>query len=271
MIRLLSKILSVLAVESMANKGLFVDELSLIPPHVTPNGKENSFDFKGEYLIKTRSRNDFTQLGYVSRNSNGMIVSKSPLKYRDFEVIFDFSLNNISKGGHGAGFGFWLTDSIVPTKDFYGRNRGFNGVGVIIDIEGTPSVRYIDTITTKKSAVPIRSPNNDELYSIVMSRKEGIFTAKFIANGKENVLFTGAVKLLKNPFIGITSYSGTSTSTLNLERIVTRFSKSSGKKIYKKGERNGRGKLIIFLGAVCIGGLVYYLYHKQPKEFEMKR
>lgn len=253
------------------NKGLFVDELSLVPPHVTPNGKENSFDFKGEYLIKTRSRNDFTQLGYVSKNSNGMVVSKSPLKYKDFEVVFDFSLNQISKGGPGAGFGFWLTDNITPAKDFYGRNRNFNGVGVVIDIEGAPSIRYVDTTTTKKNAVPIRNPNNDELYSIVMSRREGIFSAKFIANGKEHVLFTGAVKLLKNPFIGITSYSGASTTTLHVERIVTRFSKSGGKKVYKKGERKGRGTLIILLGGVCIGGLVYYLYQKKPKEFEIKR
>lgn len=248
----------------------FIDTFSLIPPHVGANGREDFFDFFNEYVNKTRSRRDCTQLGYKATDSYAAIVSKNKFVPREYEIVFDFGINNASKGGRGAGFGFWLSDQIVNEPRFYGRNQNFNGLGVVIDIESSPYIKFVDSANVRRSGVPIKYSAEDS-YKLIFTRRAGTLTVKFLQNAKEHILYTGAAKIPRESYLGVTSYSGASTCTLTLERIITNSFPYSGKRVPAKGERSGRSMYIVALGVAAILGLAYYLYQKKPKEFELKR
>lgn len=246
----------------------FLDKFSLVPPHVGANGKEEFFEFLNEYVNKTRSRRDHTQLGYRATNSYGAIVSKNPFSLKEYEVSFDFSIGGLERGGgNGAGFGFWISDTITNVPEFYGRNHHFNGFGVAIDIEsGTPVTKFIDTRNLKKGGVSLsNSPNT--FYRVIFHKAAGTLTVKIIQNGKENILYTGPMHTSRDSRLSITSYSGTSRGYLILERVITNILPPTIKKETGKG---GRSIYIIILGGGAIIYLVYYLYQKRPKEFTLK-
>lgn len=247
----------------------FLERFSLIPPHVGANGKEDFFDFLNEYSNKTRSRKDGTQLGYKAPESHAAIISKNKFALKDFEVTFDFILSLEGRAGKGAGFGFWIATDIKNEPRFYGRNQGFVGFGVVVDIEGTPFVKFVDSSGAKRSVISFKYVPED-MYKVSLVRQGGILTAKFIQNGKEHLLYTGNLHLPRDAHLGITSYSGSSASTMFLERIIT-TALSPTKRVKAKGERGGRSVYIIILGAGAILGLVYYLFRKKPKEFIFKK
>ena len=248
----------------------FLDAFSLIPPHVGANGREDFFNFYNEYTNKTRSRKDNTQLGYKATESCAAVVAKNKFKPKEYEITFDFGLSNLAKGGKGAGFGFWISDEIINEPKFYGRNSNFHGFGVVIDIENTPFIKFVDNTNMKRTGIPIKYVPEDT-YKLIISKESGILTAKFVHNVKEHVLHTGAVKVPREAYFGVTSYSGSSTSTLILERVLTNSFASSGKRTAVKGERGGTSIYIVILGVSAIIGLAYYLYQKKPKEFVLKR
>ena len=49
----------------------FLEDFSLIPPHVGSNGRDDSIEFKNHYLIRSRSKFDYTQLGFKSPETFG--------------------------------------------------------------------------------------------------------------------------------------------------------------------------------------------------------
>lgn len=247
-----------------------VDKYSLTLPHVEANGREENFLITNEHLTKTRSRKDYTQMNYRAPNSFATIISKNPFTLKDFEISFDFTLNNITKSGKDAGFGFWISDHFIGEQRFYGRSPSFNGIGVVIDIENTPFIRFIDNSNLKRSGVPIKFVSED-LYRVVIEKRAGLVSAKFMHNGKEHILFSGKVHIPREAFIGITSFSGTGYSTMLVEKIITYSYPHSSSKVYVKGERSGRSLYIVILGGICIVSLAYYLYQKKPKEFSLKK
>ncbi|ELA41585.1 uncharacterized protein VICG_01333 [Vittaforma corneae ATCC 50505] len=265
-----------LAGEALAREPLqqpqakFIDMFSLIPPHVGANGREDFFDFFNEYVNKTRSRRDCTQLGYKAADSFAAIVSKNKFMPREYEITFDFSISNVSKGGKGAGFGFWISDQVINEPRFYGRNQNFSGFGAVIDIENSPYIKFVDSANTRKSGIPIKYSAEDS-YKLVFTRRAGTLTIKFLHNAKEHILYTGAAKVPRESYLAVTSYSGASTCTLVLERIITNSFPSSGKKMPAKGERGGRSVYIVILGVAAILSLAYYLYQKKPKEFDLRK
>ncbi|KAM0680094.1 hypothetical protein GINT2_001787 [Glugoides intestinalis] len=268
---LLTQLLAfVLANEEADPKITFLAEFSLLPPHVGANGRVDFFNFENEYLVKTRSRRDYTQLGYMAPGSYAAVRSKKELRANDFQIIFDFSFNEISPGGKNSGFGFWIGDAFVNDALFYGIKPNFTGVGAVIDIEASPSIRFIDNVRTpRKIGIPIRSLNNN-VYRVTFSKKANTLTVSFMIDEKEHILHSGNVKLPKSVFFGVTVFSGTSTSTINIERIITNMYRQGSKKKYVKGERKGRSKYIVVLGVSTILGLAYYLYQKDPKDFKLK-
>lgn len=246
----------------------FLDEFSLIPPHVGANGREDFFDFDNQYAVKTRSRSDFTQLGYNSKNSYGMLRSKKMMKEKNFDMLIEFSLRNVSKGGRNTGFGFWLTDTVSNGPTFYGRDPSFNGVGVVIDIESSPHIRFVDSFGTRYLRVPLKSAFED--LSLRFERKNGILQVKFNNSDKEHILYNGTSKIPRGFFLSITSFSGNSESTLQVDRILTSSIIIVNKPVYIKGEKRKMSKLVLIIGSACIIGLAYYLYQKSPKEMALK-
>lgn len=259
----------VLANEETEPKTTFLPEFSLLPPHVGANGRVDFFNFENEYLVKTRSRRDLTQLGYRAPGSIAAVYSKKQLRAKDFQITFDFSFNEISPSGKNAGFGFWIGDAIVNEPLFYGIKPSFNGVGAVIDIEASPFIRFVDNVRTRRSGVPIRNIT-DNIHRITFSMKANVLTVSFMIDEKEHVLYSGSVKLPKAVFFGVTAFSGTSASTINIERIITNVYRTGSKRKYLKGERNGRSKYIVVIGVCTILGLAYYLYKKNPKDFALK-
>lgn len=252
------------------NHSRFNERFSLIPPHVSANGREEFFNFLNEYSNKTRSRRDHTQLGYEAPDSFAAIVSKSVFTPREYEVVFEFSMHLAGKGGRGAGFGFWLTTDIQNEAGNYGRNPAYHGAGVVIDLEGGPQIRFVDGTSTKRSAAPIKHLPEDT-YKVILQRKAKTFTAKFVQNGKESVLYSGSVKMPRDVYLGVTSYSGKSSSTLRIERIITNMWAFGSRDREMKKDRGGRSVYIVLIGVFAILGLVYYLLRKKPKELIFKK
>lgn len=246
----------------------FLDEFSLIPPHVGANGREDFFDFDNQYVVKTRSRSDFTQLGYSSKGSYGIVKSKKMLKAKNFDILIEFSLRNVSKAGKNAGFGFWLSDTVSNKPTFYGKDPKFNGVGVVIDIEGSPYIRFVDGFGARYSRVPLKS--NTEDLSLRFEKKKDNLQVKFINSDKEHILYNGPSRIPRGVFLSITSFSGNSESTLQIDRILTSRIIMVDKPVYVKGEQRKMSKVVLLVGSACIIGLAYYLYQKSPKEMALK-
>lgn len=247
----------------------FVDSLSLIPPHVGANGREDYFDFDNHFLVKTKTRRDHTQIGYKSQNSYGIVKTKESFKFKDIETSIEFTLHDISKGGKNSGFGFWLVANPENQPEYYGGNRNFKGCGVILDIEGTPYIKFIDNSNSTRKSISLPSPENENL-KIQFSNHNKKFTIKLFISDKENLLYEGPITLPEKVFIAITSFSGSSKSTLRLERIFSQSFLQGPKKALSKGERKGKSKFIYLLGALAIVGLAYYLYNKEKKDFLLK-
>jgi len=242
---------------------------SLLPPFVALNGVSESFLFEGQYLLKTRSRSDVVQLGYNSRNSTGLLKTKEPIKVKDFSFSIDFSLNFVSQGGKNAGFGFWLIQNPQNIKGFYGNSPNFKGIGVVIDIEGgTPYIRFIDSSASKHQSKALRS--EAKALNLKFERKDKKILVKFEEYDKEHVLFSGEVKIPKELYFAVTSFSGKSEAFISINRIVANKILTMNKKIYVKGGKRKLSSVVLVLGSVTILGLVYYLYSKAPKEMAYK-
>lgn len=264
------QILAVVSTRELSMHTRFNEKFSLIQPHVGANGRVDFFNFMNEYSNKTRSRKDCTQLGYRASESFGAIVSKNFFTLKDYEISFEFGLNITGKAGKGAGFGFWITDEIKNVPENFGRNAGFRGFGVVIDIENNPQIRFVDAANLYRTGVQIKYIP-EETYRLIIQRKSGTVTAKFVQNGKETLLYTGNVKVPREAYLGITSYSGKSSSTLLLEKMLTNVIPTSSEGAHVRKDRGGRSIYIIILGIGAICGLVYYLLKKKPKELIFKK
>ena len=268
---LLSYIARLLAATNTKNekRTKLVDSLSLIPPHFGANGREDFFDFDNHFLIKTKTRRDHTQLGYRAQNSFGIVKTKESFKFKDIETNIEFTLHDVSKGGKNSGFGFWLIENPENSLDYYGVNRNFKGCGVIIDIEGTPYAKFVDNSNSTRKTISLRAPENEN-FKIQFSNQNKKFIVKLFISDKENILYEGPVTLPEKVNIAITSFSGSSQSTLRLERIFSQSFLPGPKKKTVRGERKGKNGFIYFIGACSIIGLAYYLYSKERKEFILK-
>jgi len=253
-----------------AGHARFNEKFSLIPPHVSANGKEEFFNFLNEYSNKTRSRRDHTQLGYEAPDSFAAIVSKNAFTPREYEVAFEFGMSLAGKGSIGSGFGFWLTTDIQNEPANYGRGHGFQGVGVVIDLENGPQAKFVEGGSHRKGGVTFKHSPEDS-YKVILQRKAKVLTAKFVQNGKETVLYSGSPKMPRDVYLGMTSYSGKTSSTLRIERVITNTSNISSKDEQVVKDKGGRGIYIILIGIVATLGLVYYLLQKKPKELIFKK
>lgn len=247
----------------------FLENLSLIPPHVGSNGREDYFEFENHFFVKTKTRRDFTQLGYKEPNTFGMVKTKENFKFKDMDVSFEFGLQDLQKGGKHAGFGFWLTEKADNKAEFYGGSNQFNGCGVVIDIQGTPYAKFVDSSNNFHKGVPIPVSDN-EIFRIVFSNRAKKFNVKLFISDKEHLLYEGPVAMPEKVFLSATSFSGLSKSTLRLERIFSQSFSAPIKKLSVRGERKGRNGFIYLIGVCSIVGLGYYLFHKEQKEFIMK-
>lgn len=269
MLKVLGVFLLSLTTKAQEEETKLLESFSLIPPHVGANGREPYFDFKGDYLIKTRSRKDYTQIGYAAKESSGAILSKEQIRNNDIQIIIDFYLKDVSAGGNESGFGFWLCDEINHEQGFYGRNRKFNGVGAVIDLKGSsPYVKYVDSHGVHKSGVYLKK-NNDEIYRIIFTKKGGELTVQLVLHDQKHTLYSGKVKIPRRLKVGVTGYTGNSTTTIQVIRLIT--NSLTGKKVtYVKGNREGKSGIIMVFGVVAILALAYYLYQREKKDFELK-
>lgn len=245
----------------------FVDEYSLIYPHISPNGKSPHVEFKNDFLIKTKSRADYTQLGYKSNNSFGMLKFIKKLNMRDFSIDIDFSLVNAEKGGRNAGFGFWIDSEPDNASTFYGKKGKVKGFGIIIDMENQPIIKCVDVLGLKGTPLYINKNINHCMVSI--EKKKYDFNVKVIINGKSHILYNGVSKLPLDSFFHITSFSGKSNGTININRIFFNKIYFKDGKVYVKGKRSSNFIIIVF-GILSLGGLFYYLFSKKEKEFHLK-
>jgi hypothetical protein len=248
----------------------FLQNLSLIPPHVGANGREDFFDFENHFLVKTKTRRDYTQLGYKEPNTYGIVKTKESFKFKDIDISFEFTLHDLKKAGKNAGFGFWLTEAARSNPDFYGASKSFSGCGVVIDIEGSPTVRFVDAANIFRKGVPLATTENENL-KIEFSSRGNKFSAKLFASDRESLLYEGPVLMPAKVFLSATSFSGNSTATMRIERIFSQAFIPASKKINIRGERKGRKGIIYVLGACSIIGLAYYLYQKEQKSFDLKK
>ena len=249
----------------------FLDNLSLIPPHVGANGRGEDFEFDNHYLTKIKTRKDHTQLGYRAPESFGIVKTKENFKFKDMETSIEFTLQDLSKGGKQAGFGFWLVEKPDNQPEFYGGNRSFKGCGVILDIEGTPFFKFIDNTNVNRKGFSLSSLAKNENLKIQISNHNKRFTVKVFVSDKEHLLYEGPVPMPEKVFICATSFSGTSKCTMKLERIFSQSFLPGPKKGVARGERQGKRGIIYLIGVCSIAGLAYYLYSKERKEFVLKQ
>lgn len=244
-----------------------MEEYSLVYPHVPSNGKSPNVEFKNDYLIRTKSRSDYTQLGHKHAESFGMIKFTKELGIRDYNVEIDFSLIDGENGGKDAGFGFWIDREPENGPSFCGKSSKIGGMGVFIDSSNQPSIKYVDSLGTRRSLSNI-SKTSYNIALLIEKRKSNI-SIKVTHQGKSNILYEGVCKISAESFLYITSFSGKSDSTLNINRILFNRVFQIDNRVYVKGKRKSN-TFVIIIGLFSIAGLIYYLLIKREKEFHLK-
>lgn len=245
----------------------YVEEFSMISPHVASNGRAPHLEFLNDFLIKTKSKNNYTQLGYKHENSFGMIKFIKSLNFRDFNLEIDFSVSDIEKGGRGAGFGFWIDPNPINAAKSYGKGSFIDGFGVVLDIDKEPTLKFLDNVGPKGSSVQYK---NDNYQSILIEKRKTKITVKLMRLGKPIIIYDGSVKVPADSYFYITSFSGKAKTTLEINRIVFNKVNAINNTVYVQGEKRKYHFPILIFGGVCIGGLVYYLNYKKEKSFHMK-
>lgn len=242
----------------------FIEKLSLLHPHVSENGRNDFYNYDGHYLIKSRTRSDYSQLGYDHMNTAGIVQMKEPLKHRNFKFEIEFSLEP-QQGGIGSGF--WISEPL-SVGEYYGRNSNFKGIGVIIDTKNRSFARFIDTsqpALNKTVNIKLSSKINE----LVLENIGNKLHVKLYIDGTEYLIYSGIAKINPSYVFGISHATGGSTSPLKINGIAG-FQLAKKKPVYVKGEAPKSRKLVLFVGFSCILGLMYYLYTKQAKDISMK-
>lgn len=242
----------------------YQDRFSLMHPHVSDNGRSDFYTYGGQYLVKTRTRSDYTQLGLLHPNTKGFVQMKEPLKHKNFKFEIEFSLES---EGDGDGCGFWFSDPL-SLGDYYGRNGGFKGIGVIIDTKKKPYIKFVDTAQPTLSKTTSISLDGN-MCDLVFENLGGKMHVKFFSNDNEYPIYSGVSNFSPSYVFGVSHSTGQSSSVLRINNIVG-YTLIKPKNVYVKGETRKSRKLVFFVGFCCIGGLFYYLYNKQAKSFAMK-
>lgn len=248
----------------MSANETFISELSLSRSHVGENGRNPHFVYSGAHAIITQSRDDHSQLGYLSSLSRGTVQTRDSLRHSHFkiEVDFSFSKNN----GKGTA-GFWISDEL-STGTFYGRNKDYKGIGVLITEDGQLNASFVDSINNKPTK-PIRVGKGNQLAKISIIKKGKSISAYIKVDGKEHLIYSGRVGMGKGMKFGISADSGTEGSPLSIYSISF-FSFAGPKKLFLKGEGKKSNFFVCLAAVAGIIWLVYYLYTKQIKLFNQK-
>lgn len=241
----------------------FEERLSMLAPHASENGRNDYFEFEGQYLTVARTQTDFTQLGYPSPGTSAFLQTKEPIKLKNFKFSIAFELKP-QLGG--AGFGFWFSEKLSKSN-YYGRNSEFKGIGIIIDTKKQPFVKFVSSEAFKEKII---YPNFAQgPCTLTVNSLSGKMSIKLKVGMSEYDVYNGPATVDSSYVFGISGSTGTATSVLKVLSIEG-YSIKKIKTPYVKGETQKSNKIITLFGICFIGGLGYYLYRKQAKDFALK-
>lgn len=243
----------------------FSEKLSLMHPHVSDNGRNDFYAYGGQYVVRTRAPTSYSQICYTSPNSSGFVQMKEPVRQRNFKAEIEFSLKP-QQGG--VGYGFWLGSKISPGTH-YGRNGDFTGMGVIISTRTRPSVKFVDTNQSVKEKVLY--PNFGDAYNrLVFENANNKLLVRLFVGKNEYVVYDGPSTLSPEYVLGISGATGDTNAALRISSIVG-YTIKRIRVDYVRGEAKKSSWLVVLVALCCVGGLVYYLFTKQQKDFAMKK
>ncbi|KAI4291194.1 hypothetical protein PAPHI01_0468 [Pancytospora philotis] len=263
LLRLLSLLLGA-DCQALHNERQFVERLSMLHPHVAENGRNPFYYLRGDYVVYVQPNANYTQLGYALKNSAGCIVSRAPLQTKSFALEVDFE---VSPASRGRGFGFWLADA-VEQGEYYGIDKNYSGVGVVIDMQGRPFVRFVDSKNKAKSATVYPNFAAGRCRLTLENCGKQLTISLSVGNTKYTI-YNGASRVAKTSVFGITAHTGDSAAPLKFYGIIG-YSIARIQNAYVKGETTKNHGVVLLVGACCIAGLIYYVRQKKVKTLDLK-
>lgn len=232
----------------------FLPRLTLLSPHVGENGMNDYFEFGGDYVQMTRTRNENTQLSFAAPNSNGYLKTKDPIKIKNFSISINFSL---LPQGYGSSYRFaFINKEDINSADTLGVSLEWKN-GASLKVTGVPKSKTFSPSLANKEC------------RLVFKCLGGQTEITLLCAGNTTVLYNGRSTISPDWHFGIFSSSGNSSSVLRIHSIEG-YSVKRINAPYVVGETKKSNRLIIFLGVCAIVGLMAYLYKKQQKDFSLE-
>lgn len=242
----------------------FLHRASLPQPHVGENGRCLSYEYDGEYVVTAHTNQNFSQLGYISERSRGIIKSIEPLKPKNYRIDVQFTFAGRNSETNA---GFWLSEK-PEIGHMYGSTSSYNGIGVLLSNKNSLVATVVDS-EKKMRAKQTKLGSSASSYMLTLRKEEKKLLVSLKVGRESHILYDGPCSLPQGCHFSITSDTGIGTSPLRIFSISV-YSIPRTRRKFMKGETRKNSWIILMIGFICIAWLARYLYQGRSKTFAAK-